>query len=669
MARNFGVAKAQSYLHFYDCLVARTEAIFEDNWAMLMTSIPNKVLREYMQENWYKCRSMWALHYRRKYRLFGANTNNFVEAFFRVVKAAIHQVRRRRPHIAECIKLVLEFTNDSIKSQDYTKYLHESSELKVQAGEHQAVFDDLGRVLTDFAVRLLFKQLQVFQKTPYRVERFKDSFIVTNPNNERQFSVTGENEMQCDCDFACSYGMSCRHLMAVHAELAQPIVNPKECLDRHARILKDTVPIYHGALVGLAQMEDDDERTDEVLNQSARWREAGRVLKQTQTKLADLSPVKFSVALPRLKRILDLFIEIVDTIDDDEDPDKSFSTSNSPSKSVSPDKKPILSPESKKKKFVRTEMKLKNVKRIRGRPTSTKSMAAPKFNNTQNTNTQQDISTIKSQKIVAKRKRSPSVAVDNSAKNPRDLWKTFSRLKGSAGIPVDLLMEDYQMIETTSKMVYDRVLTAFSIVCETEFGSRFCGFGDPGDIAYCHPNSPEIITIQDSVDSGRPCLQALVGDHHFVLAHKGLDDDIINVYNSMDGGLGDHHKLQLSMLFGRENRDVVVRFPVVHKQSVGSNQCGPLVCCFMAEILLGKAGNPENIVFCQNDEQRQWVLAVLQNETLSICRKKGQGRRSKDALTEKRPQLTITPENAKAYRAALGTGPRRRISGAKKSKK
>ena len=89
----------------------------------------------------------------------------------------------------------------------------------------------------------------------------------------------------------------------------------------------------------------------------------------------------------------------------------------------------------------------------------------------------------------------------------------------------------------------------------------------------------------------------------------------------------------------------------------------------MAEILLGKTGILENIVFCQNDEQRQWVLSVLQNETLSICKKKGQGRRAKDALTEKRPQLTITPENAKIFRADLATRPRKRISGAKKPTK
>ena len=130
-------------------------------------------------------------------------------------------------------------------------------------------------------------------------------------------------------------------------------------------------------------------------------------------------------------------------------------------------------------------------------------MAAPKFNNIQNTNTQQDISTIKSQKIVAKRKRSPSVPVNNTKKDPKDPWKKFSRLKESAGIPVDLLIEDYQMIETTSRMV----------------------------------------------------------------------------------------------------------FPVVHKQSVGSNQCGPRVCCFMAEILPRKTGSPENIVFCQNDEQRLAVCS------------------------------------------------------------
>ena len=161
-------------------------------------------------------------------------------------------------------------------------YLHESTELKVHAGKHQTVFDELGKVLTDFAVRLLYKQMLIFQKTPYRIERFLESYVVTNPNNERQFSITGTSELECDCDFSCSYGLTCRHIMAVHSELDQPIVNPKECLTRHARILTDLpvyLPVYHGALVDVVQFEDDDEKDDELLNQIQRFKEAGRQLK------------------------------------------------------------------------------------------------------------------------------------------------------------------------------------------------------------------------------------------------------------------------------------------------------------------------------------------------------------------------------------------------------
>ena len=99
MARTFGAAKAQAYLHFYDCLVARTEHDFDESWTKLIDSVPNKTTQSYLEENWHKCREMWAMYARRQLRLFGANTNNFVDAFLRVVKAAVHIVRRRRPHL------------------------------------------------------------------------------------------------------------------------------------------------------------------------------------------------------------------------------------------------------------------------------------------------------------------------------------------------------------------------------------------------------------------------------------------------------------------------------------------------------------------------------------------------------------------------------------------
>ena len=117
----------------------------------------------------------------------------------------------------------------------------------------------------------------------------------------------------------------------------------------------------------------------------------------------------------------------------------------------------------------------------------------------------------------------------------------------------------------------------------------------------------------------------------------------------------DHMKLQLSLIHGRETRDVKVRFPTVQKQSVGSNLCGPLVCGFMADIVSGKS--PEKTLFRKEVDQRQWLLEVLQNEKLSVCPKKGAGRRPLDALTAVKPEITITPADAANFRASLSKDP------------
>lgn len=89
----------------------------------------------------YECRHMWSLAFRRQFRLLGSNTNNFVEWFFRAVKAAVELVRRTRPHIAECIRIVLEFACESIQSSSYLEHMQEFCQLKVSIPEYAALFN------------------------------------------------------------------------------------------------------------------------------------------------------------------------------------------------------------------------------------------------------------------------------------------------------------------------------------------------------------------------------------------------------------------------------------------------------------------------------------------------------------------------------------------------
>ena len=186
---------------------------------------------------------------------------------------------------------------------------------------------------------------------------------------------------------------------------------------------------------------------------------------------------------------------------------------------------------------------------------------------------------------------------------PTAIWKVLTRLKGHVRIPVTLQMQDQLHISTPGQMIFDRVVVAFSVVCENHYGRRFAGFADLTDLAICHPNSEELRTVQDSIDARPPCLQALIASNHFLLSHKEPGDDFVRVYSSTVGPLSDHAKLQLSLIYGREIRDVRVRFSIAHRQPAGSNFCGPLVCAFMSEILDGRS--PENIVYCKEEQQRQ----------------------------------------------------------------
>ena len=73
----------------------------------------------------------------------------------------------------------------------------------------------------------------------------------------------------------------------------------------------------------------------------------------------------------------------------------------------------------------------------------------------------------------------------------------------------------------------------------------------------------------------------------------------------------------------------------------------------MSDILDGRS--PENIVYCKEEQQRQWLADVMGTEKFTVCPKKGAGRRPADALTTGRPDEVITPADATSFRVSLST--------------
>lgn len=73
----------------------------------------------------------------------------------------------------------------------------------------------------------------------------------------KTFTVTGEEIMECNCDFSCSYGLTCRHVMAVHSDMGQKNINQQECLARYSRLSKKSELLYLGAATNIQQFEAD----------------------------------------------------------------------------------------------------------------------------------------------------------------------------------------------------------------------------------------------------------------------------------------------------------------------------------------------------------------------------------------------------------------------------
>ena len=134
--------------------------------------------------------------------------------------------------------------------------------------------------------------------------------------------------------------------------------------------------------------------------------------------------------------------------------------------------------------------------------------------------------------------------------------------------------------------------------------------------------------------------------------------EYVEVYNSLDGDLSDHFKLQLSMVHGSERRSVTIRFPRAQRQLPGTNRCGPMVCSYMAERLMDVS--PHRVLFVKEQKQRDWLHAVLDTGKMTICPKR-RGKKPETAWTREKPDLLITVENAVAIRVRLSDLPNRPI--------
>jgi len=208
-------------------------------------------------------------------------------------------------------------------------------------------------------------------------------------------------------------------------------------------------------------------------------------------------------------------------------------------------------------------------------------------------------------------------------------------------------------VKTLGKPLPERVMEAFGIICRQATGNRLAGFASTMNIRSCRSNETESQQIISGVESGKECLQALYGEEHYVLAHKPLGKDEVNIFDSLGGvGISKLAMLQLFVLFGSKSGEVKVSFPRTQAQTGGSNQCGVMVCASMADLALDLDCSDR---FTDESRQREWMFEVLRTGVLSPCpneREHG-GDFPPPLWTNIRPELLVTKRMPEMFRKEL----------------
>ena len=206
-------------------LHSETEEIFGDHFYELMQVAP-KHFYQYMMQNWTNIKPMWVWYDRKKQRTLGNNTTNRIEALNRALKQLFRAVKRTRMNFSECVTSLLKFLTLSDNSLKYSEFINAEKTPYVHHAQYGEQLTQLGKTLTQKALRLILYQLQKYdeEKALYKVDDFgHGAMVIKNTKSDNSYSIqteisndgkaAPEEIMTCSCSFNSTFGLFCRHIM------------------------------------------------------------------------------------------------------------------------------------------------------------------------------------------------------------------------------------------------------------------------------------------------------------------------------------------------------------------------------------------------------------------------------------------------------------------------
>jgi hypothetical protein len=198
------------------------DTIFAVHWTSLVelcTRIGFQGFVHYMDRNWNNCKDMWVVGRRSQLPHFRNATNNMLESWFGKFKGCVSSDYS----MAQCIKSLVE---TSTRTENEYKYHKDRLGRNVNAGYDEEMSNVL-RLTTHFLAGQIESQYSsgLENANSYVFEERDGSDVVIVRGHSRT-SIISKLDWSCDCDFAASMKLPCRHVIAFrkHANVPGPVI-------------------------------------------------------------------------------------------------------------------------------------------------------------------------------------------------------------------------------------------------------------------------------------------------------------------------------------------------------------------------------------------------------------------------------------------------------------
>ena len=165
---------------------------------------------QYFNKNWHSCQNFWVMHFRKKLRTHGNNTNNKIESHNQKLKKYVSKTMR----LPEAIENLSSFIDETYAKSSFNRYANLKTKIDQRNTDGELIKFSL--MCNPKAFQIVNDELRILESVKFEIiEESDETYSVIYKIKDSTFNVSVAKSMNdCTCLCFSNFGLPCRHIFA-----------------------------------------------------------------------------------------------------------------------------------------------------------------------------------------------------------------------------------------------------------------------------------------------------------------------------------------------------------------------------------------------------------------------------------------------------------------------